>query len=215
MSTTTVHLVRHGQVDNPDGVLYGRLPGYHLSALGRSMAERVAQHFADIPLTHLACSPLERAQETMAPIAALHPELDVHTDGRVIEGGNSLEGMVVNLKNVLRRPRLFWAFRNPLRPSWGESYVDIVARMRPAVHDAAEAAGPDGQALIVSHQLPIWMIRCAAEGRRLAHDPRSRECTLASVTSLTLIDGRITSVAYREPAADLLPATSRAFVAGA
>jgi hypothetical protein len=65
------------------------------------------------------------------------------------------------------------------------------------------------------------MARRDAEGRRLAHDPRKRQCTLASVTSFTFIDGRVASVAYREPVADLLrphqkvTTASRKFVAGA
>ncbi len=219
MTTATVHLARHGLVENPTGLLYGRLPGYHLSELGRQMADRLGDYFADTRLNHLRCSPLERAQETMAPIAANYPDLSVHTDGRVIESANDLEGFVVNTKAVLRHPRLLWLFRNPLRPTWGESYRDIVARMREAIKDAAEAAGDGGQALIVSHQLPIWMARCDAEGRRLVHDPRKRECTVASVTTFHLIDGHVTSVSYTEPAADLLPSKaktkSKAFVAGA
>ncbi len=223
MSTATVHLVRHGDVENPTGLLYGRLSGYHLSELGRTMAERVGAHFADVPLVHLRCSPLERAQETMAPIAERHPELTVHTDGRVIESANHLEGQVITARGVLTNGRNLWLFRNPVRPTWGEAYTEIVTRMRQAVRDAAAAAvelvGDGGQALIVSHQLPIWMARCDAEGRRLAHDPRRRVCTLASVTSLHLIDGRVTSVSYAEPAADLLPvkqkASSKAFAAGA
>ena len=64
---TIVHLVRHGEVHNPAGLLYGRLPDYHLSELGREMAERVAEYFRDRDIVHLRCSPLERAQETMAP----------------------------------------------------------------------------------------------------------------------------------------------------
>ena len=212
-----VHLVRHGQVENPGGVLYGRLPNFHLSALGREMAERVAARTADWPLTHLRCSPLERAQETMAPIAANHPELDVVIDDRAIESGNELQGRVFSDKaSSLRDPRIWWMLRNPLRPSWGEPYTAIVARMDELVRDAARQAGPDGQALIVSHQLPIWMARSAAEGRRLAHDPRKRETTLASITSLTVLDGRVTSVSYDEPAVDLLPVKGRdkKFVAG-
>lgn len=223
MSTATVHLVRHGEVDNPTGLLYGRLPGFHLSELGQTMAERVGQHFAEVPLAHLRCSPLERTQETMEPIAELHPDLTVHIDGRVIESGNHLEGQVVTPKAMVTSVRNLWMFRNPLHPTWGEAYTEIVVRMREAVRDAAEAAqavaGDGAQALIVSHQLPIWMARCDAEGRRLAHDPRKRECTLASVTSLHLIDGRVTSVGYAEPAADLLPVkqktSSKAFAAGA
>ncbi|NYI71502.1 broad specificity phosphatase PhoE [Naumannella cuiyingiana] len=213
-----VHLVRHGEVDNPDGVLYGRLPDYHLSGRGREMAERVAEHTADWPITHLRSSPLERAQETMAPIAALRPDLRVVTDDRVIEAANRLEGRVFSAgASALRDPRVWWHLRNPLRPSWGEAYRSIVARMRTAIRDAADAAGPGGQALIVSHQLPIWMARSAAEGRRLVHDPRRRETSLASITSFVLRDGRIAAVSYAEPAADLLPVkrSRRKFVAGA
>ena len=87
--------------------------------------------------------------------------------------------------------------------------------MRLAMRDAAEAAAGH-EAVIVSHQLPIWMARCDAEGRRLVHDPRKRKCTLASVTSFTYIDARVTSVSYREPAAELLrPHQTKKFVAGA
>ena len=88
---SVVHLVRHGQVHNPDGILYGRLPGYGLSEIGRAMAQRLGEHFADVPLTHLRCSPLQRAQETMAPIAANHPDLDIVTDQRVIEARSQVQ----------------------------------------------------------------------------------------------------------------------------
>jgi broad specificity phosphatase PhoE len=217
---TVVHLVRHGEVENPTGVLYGRLPGYHLSVLGRAMADRLAEHFAPLHaegrITHLRCSPLERAQETMAPIAAVI-DLPVRTDGRVIEADNRLEGRRVGLDaSALRDPRGWYLFRNPFKPSWGEPYVEIADRMHAAVKDAATAAGPGHEAIVVSHQLPIWVSRLAAEGRRYWHDPRRRECTLASVTSLTLISGRVVSVVYREPAGDLLPKRlEQGFVAGA
>jgi len=211
---TIVHLVRHGEVDNPKGLLYGRLPDYHLSATGQEMALRVTEYLRGNDIVHLRCSPLERAQETMTPLAEALA-LPVTTDGRVIEAANYLEGLKVTLTGTLRRPRSWWLFRNPLTPTWGEPYVEIVARMRLAMRDAAEAA--DGhEAVIVSHQLPIWMARCAAEGRRLPHDPRRRQCTLASVTSFTYLDGRVSSISYHEPAADLLRTHRTAkFVAGA
>ena len=216
MDTTTVHLLRHGQVENPGRVLYGRLPGYHLSALGVQMAEAAADYLKDVPLTHLRCSPLERARETMAPVAATRPQLEVVIDDRVVEAENLFAGKVFSEKSwELLKPSNWWLLRNPFRPSWGEPYVSIVERMKAAVMDAAEAAGPGGQALIVSHQLPIWMMRSHAEGRRLLHDPRKRECTLASITSIRLVDGRIAGVGYAEPAAHLLPAaTTKKYVAG-
>jgi broad specificity phosphatase PhoE len=212
---TIVHLVRHGEVHNPGGLLYGRLPDYHLSDRGREMARVVADHLRDNDVVHLRCSPLERAQETMMPIQGVHG-LSVITDGRVIEADNYLEGQQVSLGgSALRKPRNWWYLRNPLRPTWGEAYTDIVARMRLAMKDAADAA-EGHEAIIVSHQLPVWMARCDAEGRRLAHDPRKRECTLASVTSFTYVAGRITSVSYAEPAAELLRTSETdKFVAGA
>lgn len=205
---TVVHLLRHGEVENPSGVLYGRLPNFHLSELGQAMARRAADHLKDADLVHLRCSSLERAQETMAPHAEIHG-LPVTTDTQVVEAGNRLEGQLVAMStSAFRNPANWRFFVNPARPSWGEPYREIVARMRLAVRDAA-AAAEGHEALIVSHQLPIWMARSDVEGRRLFHDPRRRECTLASLTSLTLIDGRVTSVTYREPARDLLPGAVR------
>lgn len=203
---SVVHLVRHGQVHNPDKILYGRLPGYGLSTIGQAMGQRLAEHFADVPLTHLRCSPLQRARETMAPISARHPALEVVTDDRVIEAANYFEGRNFGKYNEkLLVPKNLWQLRNPLRPSWGEPYPSIVARVKLAMTDAAAAAGDGGQALIVMHELPIWISRLSAEGRSLVHDPRKRQCRLASVTSFTWIDGRIVAVDYAEPAADLIP----------
>lgn len=212
---TVVHLVRHGEVYNPAGLLYGRLPDYHLSELGQQMASRVAEDLRTRDIVHLRCSPLERAQETMTPLAEAL-DLPVTTDGRVIEAGNRLEGRLVSAGNLLKGgPKSWWLFHNVLTPSWGEPYTEIAARMRLALKDAADAAGGH-EATIVTHQLPVWVARCDAEGRRLAHDPRKRECTLASVTSFTYLDGRVASVSYREPAADLLRTSeTKKFVAGA
>ncbi len=210
-SSTTVHVMRHGQVFNPDGLLYGRLPGFGLSELGHRMASRMAQHFADEPLTHLRCSPLQRARETMAPSAALHPGLEVVIDERLIEAENKFEGKVFGANNrALFDPRMFWHVRNPLRPSWGEPYVDIAERMLAALRDAARAAGDGGTALVVSHQLPIYIARRAVEGRCFVHDPRRRRTTLCSVTTFTFRDERPVRVDYAEHIPDLLPESSSA-----
>lgn len=216
MTQALVHLCRHGQVFNPDGVLYGRLPDFHLSDLGRQMADRLGDYFADRDVTHLRCSPLERAQETMAPIAAGHTDLDVVTDERVIEAWNHLQGHVLKgMETDLKDPRLWRFLVNPFRPSWGEPYVEVVERMGAAIRDAADAA--DGhEAVIVAHELPIYISRLKAEGRRLVHNPMTRQCTLASVTTLEVTDGTIRFAGYAEPNRDLLPVKKgRGFVAGA
>jgi broad specificity phosphatase PhoE len=213
--STVVHLLRHGEVSNPDGILYGRLPGFHLSDLGVAMAERVATTLADRDITHLVSSPLERAQETARPCAETFG-LDVVTDSRVIEASNKFEGQKFGVGDgSLRKPSAWKYLYNPFLPSWGEPYRDVAVRMLAALHDAREAA-VGHEALIVSHQLPIWVTRCSVEGRRLFHDPRKRECSLASLTSFSYDGRRVTTVAYSEPAADLVPVRARRkFTAGA
>ncbi|AWK10529.1 hypothetical protein SSP531S_34750 [Streptomyces spongiicola] len=201
---TVVHLIRHGEVDNPDGVLYGRRPGYHLSELGRRMADRVAEYLADRDVTHVAASPLERAQETAAPIAKSHG-LTLDTDERLIEAANVFEGKTFGVGDgALRRPGNWRHLTNPFRPSWGEPYVDQVVRMMGALGSARDAARGH-EAVLVSHQLPIWIVRSHVEKRRLWHDPRRRQCTLASLTTFTFQGDGIVSVAYAEPARDLVP----------
>ncbi len=209
---TVVHLMRHGEVHNPEGVLYGRLAGYHLSDRGMRMADLVADHLADHDVTRVIASPLERAQETAAPIAARH-ELDVLTDVRLIEAGNHFEGMTFGVGDgSLRHPGHWPKLINPFRPSWGEPYEQIAARML-AVVDRARSEASGHEAVLVSHQSPVWIARLKLENRHLWHDPRKRQCTLASLTSLTYDDDRLVSIAFSEPAASLLPGASP--VAGA
>ncbi len=209
---TVVHLLRHGEVFNPGGVLYGRLPGYRLSELGELMAERAATALADRDVVHVISSPLERAQQTAAPVAAAHG-LAVETDARVIEADNVFEGQRVSVGDgVLRKPAAWRHLYNPFRPSWGEPYVQLAARMRAAII-SARAASRGHEAVLVSHQLPIWVARLAAEERRLWHDPRGRQCSLASLTSLEFDGDRLAAITYTEPSRDLLPGASK--VAGA
>ena len=199
---TTVHLVRHGEVFNPEKLLYGRLPGYRLSTLGEQMAERIGEVMAHRDIAHIGASPLERAQQTAAPLAQ-RLQQHVHTDDDLIEADNVFEGKRVSVGDgVLRQPKAWRHLYNPFRPSWGEPYVEVAARMRLAVTKARHAAR-GREAVLVSHQLPIWVARLDAERRRFVHDPRSRQCSLASVTSLTFDDDELTIITYSEPCADL------------
>ncbi|HEX2177247.1 MAG TPA: histidine phosphatase family protein [Nocardioidaceae bacterium] len=214
--TTVVHLLRHGEVHNPEGILYGRLSGYNLSDLGTKMAMRVAEALAERDVTHLVASPLERAQQTARPLADRLGQ-DIVTDARVIESGNHFEGMAFGAgKGAFRRPSSWWVLRNPWKPSWGEPYKQVVDRMLAAMADARDDARGH-EAVIVSHQLPIWITRSAVEGLPFLHDPRRRHCTLCSLTSFTYVDHEVVSVSYSEPAADLLPArgANAPFSAGA
>jgi len=203
--SSTVHVVRHGEVHNPQKILYGRQPGWTLSERGNKMAATLGDWSKNINLGALHVSPLQRAQETAAPIAAAH-NIEITTDERLIEAANIFEGKPFGVGDgVLRHPSAWKHLWNPWKPSWGEPYEEQIKRMLAAVFAARDAAkGKD--AIVVSHQLPIWILRSAIEGRRLLHDPRKRECSLASVTSIHFDDDEmISGVSYSEPAAHLLP----------
>src|SRR4029077_20311923 len=135
--TTIVHLVRHGEVDNPDRVLYGRMLGYHLSDAGRTMADKAAAFLSGRDLVYLVSSPLERALETAAPIAEL-TGLAIEQDQRLTEAANSFEGRQVagGQGKELLHPRYWPRYRNPFRPSWGEPYAQICERVMAAGGDA-------------------------------------------------------------------------------
>ncbi|MDR2619522.1 MAG: histidine phosphatase family protein [Propionibacteriaceae bacterium] len=199
-----VHVCRHGEVYNPGGVLYGRLPGFHLSANGRAMAERLGEYFADSQLSMLRSSPLERAQETMLPIARCHPNLEVFIDPRLIEADTYQQGQVVVGRKLLRNPKNWLLYRNPWRPSWGEPYAEMARRMLSAIEHTAAAIGPGGEAVLVSHQSPIYTCRLAAEHKPLSNLDFQRQCTLGSVTTFEVLDEEIIAVHYAEPARDLL-----------
>ena len=155
---TVVHLMRHGEVHNPEGILYGRL----------------------------------------------------------IEASNFFEGKRFSVGDgVLKRPAVWPKLYNPFRPSWGEPYKEQVARVRAALETARDNA-VGHEAVCVSHQLPIWVSRLAAEHRPLWHDPRKRQCSLASVTSFVYVGTQLVGVEYHEPSKDLLPVkATKKFVAGA
>ncbi len=205
---TTVHLLRHGEVYNPEKILYGRLPDFHLSDLGQQMAVLAADALASRDIVEIWSSPLDRARETAAPIAGRFGLTPV-IDDRIIEADNVFEGQRVSVGDgVLRQPSAWRHLYNPIRPSWGEPYKDVAARMRSAVTSARRSArGHD--VVLVSHQLPVWIARLDAEGRRFLHDPRKRQCNLASLTSLTFEGDRLASIVYTEPAAALYPISTK------
>jgi broad specificity phosphatase PhoE len=203
MPATHIHLVRHGEVHNPGGVLYGRLPHFHLSENGKKMAEAAAKALASagVKPAKLVVSPLLRTQQSAEPFAktfSLKPDLDE----RVIEPYNIFEGRKVTAKTVLLRPHLVYHLRNPMQPSWGESYVSVVERMMDAMRDAAESVST-GHVVFVTHQLPIWMVHRHLAGARLAHNPSKRRCSLSSITTFEYVDGKFREVSYQEPASNV------------
>lgn len=195
---STIHLVRHGKVENPHGVIYGRIAGFHLSELGKEQAAAAGEHLRDRDVGAIWASPLERAQETAQAIAAHHPELEITTDDRLIESLNNFEGSARNVLVLLRNPRNWWHLRNPVGPSWGETFAVIRERMMSAITDAVEAAG-GREVVIVSHQTPTLVARFALARRNIPPWLGFAPCSTGSVTTMTVRDGKLLKAEYFAP----------------
>ena len=203
MPASRIHLVRHGEVFNPQRLLYGRLPEFGLSERGHQMAAAAASHLIqrEADVTRLISSPLQRTRESALPLERAYG-LKIQVEPRIIEPWNVFEGLPVPPRALLRRPDLIRHLWNPNRPSWGEPYREIADRMRAAVTEAAVTT-PEGEVVMVSHQLPIWILYLDSLNRRLPHLPRNRRCELSSVTSFELADSGLVPVDYAVPHAEL------------
>jgi broad specificity phosphatase PhoE len=197
-----IHVVRHGEVHNPDGILYGRLEGFGLSERGAQMANRAATVLATRPLKRIFSSPLQRAVESAEPLAQ-RTGLAIEIDERLNEGRNTFEGTKLSLGRILSTPSLWREFRNPWKPSWGEPYREISSRVMDMLDFAYESVD-DGEVVLVSHQVAIWVLHRSVAGIPLPHLPTNRRCSLSSVTTFKKVGSRWKEESYREPAADLL-----------
>jgi len=206
MPADRIHLIRHGEVHNPGGVLYGRLPHFRLSDLGHEMAKSAASKVAETTseqgrrVVKLLASPLLRTQESAAPVASTFC-LEVHTDERLIEPYNIFEGRKLSASHILIRPHLYYHLRNPQKPSWGEPYEAIAARMMSAIEDAWNSVD-SGDVVLVSHQLPIVMVQLTVAGKPLTHNPKQRRCSLSSITTLERQGDKFVEVSYVDTAAN-------------
>jgi broad specificity phosphatase PhoE len=203
MPAARLHLVRHGEVHNPDGILYGRLPNFHLSDKGRLMADLAVAAVAEQgrPISKLLSSPLLRAQQSAAPFAE-HFGLDVVTDERLIEPYNLFEGKKMSAGRIALRPHLFFHLRNPRKPSWGEPFESIASRMHDLMDSIWEST-QGGDVVLVSHQAPIWIFHLSVFGKKPSADPRKRRCGLSSITSFEKVNGNWHEVSYLDTSENL------------
>jgi probable phosphoglycerate mutase len=152
---TLVLLVRHGQTPTTGKVLPGRAPGLHLADTGREQAARVAQRIAELPrVDAVYASPLERARETAAPIAAAR-SAKVRIDRGLLECDFG-DWTGAELKQLMKLPEWSTVQRAPSTFTFpgGESFTAMQTRMVGAI-DRLRAAHPGGVIVLVSHADPI------------------------------------------------------------
>jgi len=153
---SVLHLVRHGQVENPQKIVYGRQRGWRLSDRGRAEAEAVARHLGGRPIARVYTSPLERAMQTATVIAGT-------CGGEVEPRDDLLEALLCApwegrpWREVKRERSGEWA-RYLFRPlevgGVAEDLRALATRMESALR-AIAAAHPDQQVVAVSHGDPL------------------------------------------------------------
>lgn len=202
---STLHLVRHGEVHNPDHVVYADLDGFGLSATGRAQAASAARRLAAEPIDVIVSSPLQRARETAAPIAAALGR-QVTEDARLLEWHLGRRWAGVGWDDLPTRfPGELEAYlAAPLNlPFSPEPLLEVAERMLEVVDDLGRIH-PGGVAVIVSHQDPVQAARLALTARDLGtlHDDKPGH---ASVITLSRRDGRWGETSKWEPAEPSTP----------
>lgn len=188
---TTVWLVRHAEVNNPNQVLYGQLPRFHLSERGREQAESVAAFFADRPVAAIYTSPLLRARQTGRVIAQHHPEATMHRSLLLHEVGSAWQGTeFASLKPG------FSTYEDRREPD-DESIEDIQRRMTAFV-ERVRRRHPGQAVVAVSHGDPITILRLALSGRPVTHAAMRGPdyAGLCSITEVTFPPGGEPQVSY-------------------
>lgn len=206
MPSTTIHFVRHGEVENPNHLLYERLPGFHLSNRGVRMAKATAHYFATAPqmreISAIYSSPLERTQETAQQIASALQISPIILDNRLIEAENNFRGKRIGYgEGALWKNGNWKLVSNLWKPSWGESYKSIASRVGDFAREQVKNH-PGEQIVAVTHESPIWSYRHLLETGHPEHNMLLRKTALASITSITYDceTMRVLSITYVDPA---------------
>lgn len=193
---TTIHFVRHGDVFNPQKILYGRLPGYHLSTLGQEQAAAAAAYLQDRPLAAIYASPQLRAQETAAAIARLHPGLTIQTSPLLDEIHSPHQG-----RPLAELDAEGWLLYTNL-PTGYETAEDVVGRVVRLIGEL-RASYPGREVVAVSHGDVVLAVRFWAEGIVFSDDTKNRTRlypATASITTLSFLPGvDRPQMAYHQP----------------
>lgn len=147
-----VHLVRHGEVHNPEQLFYGRIPGYVLSEQGKQEVHALGNHLKTIPTVKIYASPLDRTKQTAAILAEYFPGIDIVYDERIIEVGSPLEG------KPFREVEGFNFYDEQYTSQGGETLEAVKGRMLSFFQDVVPFHENE-DIIVVSHGDPIMITR--------------------------------------------------------
>ena len=196
---TRLYLVRHCDVRNPDGVLYGHLPSFGLSPKGVAQAHALSRFLAQTPVRRIFTSPLQRARETAGVIAAAldHVPVEVRDDLTEARFGRYLQG--VRARDVpWRRPLWFVHMLVPGLLPQDESVAGMAARVRRPLLDLLREHPGDG-GVCISHGDPIQAFWVESEHRPI-YALHRLQCAKGGLLELDYEGARLVGLSYRSPA---------------
>lgn len=180
-----VHLVRHGEVHNPDHVVYAALPGFALSGLGRAQAKEAARYLGARPIVAVWSSPLQRALETAEGVAS-RCGLPISVDPDLVEWAllGRWAGVAWDDVPSTHPGELEAYLDDPSRlPFADETLRSLAARVSGAIR-RIDAAHRDGDVVVVGHQDPVQAARLALTGRDVAalHTDKPGHASVVTLT---------------------------------
>ena len=193
-----LYLVRHCDVANPHGVLYGYLPGFGLSAKGLSQAESLGQRLGGQPVRVIRTSPLERARQTTSIIARHLDNPEVVVDDDLVEARFGLYLQGIRYAEVPWRRPLWWVhmvYPGLLRRD--ERVGAMAGRVERSLERLLESVG-DGTGVCVSHGDPIqafWITYLHRHPWALHH----LQCAKGGLLALDYESGKLVKVTYVPP----------------
>lgn len=211
--STRVFLARHCDVRNPEGVLYGHLPNFPLSAKGVLQAHAMGRYLATTPARLIYASPLERAQQTARIIAEHLDGAEILTSDDLIEARFGLYLQGIRPRDVpWKRPLWLVHMARPGLLANDETVRGMAGRLQRTI-DRILASSPRDGGICVSHGDPIQAFWVRARGQRDWALHRL-QCAKGGMLELDYAGGRLVGTVYRPPPSTSAAAATSAAEAG-
>ncbi len=195
--STTIHFIRHGEVHNPQQILYGRLPEYRLSENGQQQARAAGAFMGTRPLAAIFSSPQPRTQETAGYIAQHHPELIVTVDQRLDEIHSPYQG-----RPLSELAAMGWDLYSNIDPEF-EQPGDVVKRTQDFIHFVRqEYAGREIAA--ITHGDVIAFLFLVVKGVVPAAG-KKHDFTALGLPEIYPNTASVSTVTFKSPETDELP----------
>ncbi|OGY21071.1 MAG: hypothetical protein A2126_03680 [Candidatus Woykebacteria bacterium GWB1_45_5] len=163
--STTVYYVRHAPYENPERLVPGRIPGYHLGSDGKEKARKVGEFFKGKPINYIYTSPLERTFETANIIGEQLPGAKIIHVYDLIEI-ESTSWQAFRLEELFTNEYYESFLNDPATDKVIESLNKLAARIKNLTLTLC-AKHKDEEIICVSHEYPILALRLTLEGKPL------------------------------------------------